>query len=146
MKYDEIFSQYYLKETDQTFFQLSKDDAYATMIGWLHSIIALPYVRKCFRSISLDDEIMELTYELTNSIDEVTDVDFVKEMFAQGMVICWLHPKVESIENLLTVLGTKEEKRLQSNYKANYERLEKLEIKLKKYIRDSGYANRLYTQ
>lgn len=146
LQYEDIYSKYYLKQDDPKFFQLSKTDAYEMMRSWLDSIAALPYVSKIFSKLNLDDEIEELTYVLKHSMDSESDDRFVKELFAQGMVICWLTPKVESIENVMVVLGTKEEKRLQSNYKTMVDRLDSLEIKLRKYIRDYGYIKNSYLE
>ena len=120
MTYEEIYSQFYSKETDPTFFKkYSKDEAYELMRSWLHSIVALPYVRKCFSTITLDDEILELTFELVNSVDEDSDNYFVKDIFAQGMVICWMQQQIDKITSLATVVGGKEEKTILNNYKNN---------------------------
>ena len=80
------------------------------MRTWLHSIIATPYVRKCFSTITLDDELLELTFELKNSIDEDSDNFFVKDILAQGMVICWMQQKIDKAVSLATVVGAKEAK------------------------------------
>lgn len=144
MTYEEIYSQFYLKETDPSLFKLSKEEAYEKMCGWLHSVAAIPYVRKCFSTLTLDDETYELTYKLVNSIDEESDKDFVIELFAQGMVICWMRPQIEKNINLATVIGGKEEKSMLNNYKPNIARLETLEKNLKKFIRDYGYFNNSY--
>lgn len=144
MTYEEIYSRFYLKETDPSLFKLSKEDAYEKMCGWLHSVAAIPHVRKCFSTLTLDDELNELTYELVNSIDEESDKDFVIELFAQGMVIGWMRPQIERNINLATVIGGKEEKSMLNNYKPNIARLEALERNLKKYIRDYGYLNNSY--
>lgn len=141
MKYTEIYSRFYLKKTDPGFFKQEKEDAYDEMCGWLHSVSAIPHVRKCFSVLTFNDELNELTYELVNSIDKASDEDFVKEVFAQGMVIGWLRPQIDSIYNTAQVLGTKEEKPIQNNYKSNKERLETLEKNLKKFIRDYRYLN-----
>ena len=141
MKYEEIYSRFYLKETDPGLFELSQDDAYDRMCGWMHSVAAIPHVRKCFLTLTFNDEINELTFDLVNSIDTSSDEDFVKEVFAQGMVIGWMRPQVESVFNTSKVLGTKEEKIMLNNYKPNKERLETLEKSLKKFIRDYGYFN-----
>ena len=54
MTYEEIYSQFYSKETDPTFFKkYSKDEAYELMRSWLHSIVSIPYFRKCFSVILL---------------------------------------------------------------------------------------------
>ena len=145
MTYEEIYSQFYSKETDPTFFKkYSKNEAYELMRNWLHSIVAIPYVRKCFSTISLDDEILELTFELKNSVDEDSDNYFVKDIFAQGMVICWMQQQIDKVTSLATVVGGKEEKTILNNYKNNIARLKELKVEFKKTIRDYGYINNEY--
>lgn len=144
MTYEEIFSQFYLKETDPSLFKLSKEDAYEKMKGWLHMVAAIPHVRKKFSTLTLNDDIEELDFTLVNSVDEDSDKDFVKEVFAQGMVICWMRPQIERNINLAVVIGGKEEKSMLNNYKPNIARLETLENNLKKFIRDYGYLNNDY--
>jgi hypothetical protein len=145
MTYEEIYSQFYSKETDHTFFKkYSKDEAYELMRSWLHSIVAIPYFRKCFSTITLDDEILELTFKLENSIDEDSDNYFVKDVFAQGMVICWMQQQIDKITSLATVVGGKEEKTILNNYKNNIARLKELKVEFRKTIRDYGYINNSY--
>ena len=145
MTYEEIYSQFYIKETDPTFFKkYSKDEAYELMRSWLHSVVAIPYVRKCFSEITLDDEILELTFKLVNSIDEDSDNYFVKDIFAQGMVICWMQQQIDKATNLAMVIGGKEEKTILNNYKNNIARLKELKVELRKTIRDYGYINNEY--
>jgi len=140
MTYEEIYSQFYTKIADPTFFnKYTQDEAYELMRDWLHSIVGIPYVRKCFSSIALDDEILELTYSLVNSIDENSDDYFVKDVFSQGLVICWMQQQVDKIVNLATVIGGKDEKTLLNNYKNNMARLEELKTQFRKTIRDHGY-------
>ena len=145
MTYEEIYSQFYSKETDPTFFKkYSKDEAYELMRSWLHSIVAIPYVRKCFSTITLDDELLELTFVLNNSIDEASDNYFVKDILAQGMVICWMQQQIDKAVSLATVIGGKEEKTILNNYKNNIARLEELKVYIRKVIRDYGYFNNDY--
>lgn len=143
MKYEEIYSRSYMKKYDPSFYE-NKEFAYDTMKEWLHEIVAFPYVRKIFASIVLDDVLEELTFELVNSVDEESDNNFVIKLFTDGFVICWMRPKVDTAINLATVIGGKDEKKILSNYQANIDRLDSLEIKLKKYIRDYGYVNGTY--
>jgi hypothetical protein len=82
-----------------------------------------------------------LTFTLVNSVDEDSDNEFVKKLFSDGFVICWMRPQVDSVVNLAVVIVGKDEKRAQSNYKIMIDRLDSLERKLKKYIRDYGYFN-----
>lgn len=145
MTYEEIYSQFYSKQTDPTFFKkYSKDEAYELMRNWLHSIVAIPYLRKCFSTITLDDEILELTFELVNPIDEDSDNDFVKDILAQGMIICWMQQQIDKAVSLATVVGGKEEKIILNNYKNNIARLNELKIQFRKIIRDYGYMNNDY--
>lgn len=141
LEYRDIYSRFYLLMTDTQFFEQPEDVAYEKMNLWLHDIASLPQVRKTFNEITFDDEIQTLTYELNKSIDEDSDKDFVIKLFAQGMIIYWMRPRVESAINLATVIGSKEEKRLLSNYKTVIERLNQNEINFKKLIRDHEYWN-----
>ena len=145
MTYEEIYSQFYSKETDPTFFKkYSKDEAYELMNNWLHSLVGIPYIRKCFSTITLDDEILELKFVLKHSIDEDSDNYFVKDILAQGMVICWMQQKIDKAVSLATVVGTKEEKTILNNYKNNMARLNELKVQFRKIIRDYGYINNDY--
>ena len=142
MTYEEIYSRSYMKKYDPKFYE-NKDFAYETMKEWMHEIVALPYVRNVFSNITFDDEIEEFTFTLVNSVDEDSDNEFVKKLFSDGFVICWMRPQVDSVLNLAVVIGGKDEKKIQSNYKTTIERLDSLERKLKKYVRDYGYFNGL---
>ena len=140
MTYEEIYSQFYSKIDDPTFFKkYSKDEAYELMRNWLHDVVALPRVRKCFSSILLDDEIMEITFQLVTPLDDDSDYYFVKNIFSQGMVICWMQQKIDKAVSLATVIGGKEEKTILNNYKNNIARLEQLKVQFAKTIRDRGY-------
>ena len=142
MDYEEIYSLFYTKQTDPTFFNnYTQEEAYEMMGLWLHSIVAMPHVRKCFSSISLDDDVMELAYELVNPEDENSDAYFVKDIFAQGLVICWMQQKIDKNTSLATVVTGKEEHTILNNYKNNMARLKELKLQLKKTIRDRGYYN-----
>ena len=145
MTYEEIYSQFYSKIDDPTFFQkYSKEEAYNLMRTWLHSVVALPYLKKRFSSIVLDDEILDITFKLINPVDEDSDNYFVKDILAQGMVICWMQQKIDKAVSLATVVGTKEEKTILNNYKNNMARLNELKVQFRKIIRDYGYINNDY--
>ena len=143
MKYEEIYSRSYMKRYDPEFYE-NREFAYEAMREWIHEIVAFPWIRSIFKNITLDDEIEELDYELVHSIDKESDDNFVIKLFTDGFVICWMRPKVASAINLATVIGGKDEKKLISNYQQNIDRLDSLELKLKKYVRDYGYFNGVY--
>ena len=142
--YEDIFERFYPLITDPNFYKLQKSYVTNLMAGWLHNAVAEPYIRKIFFQISLDDDMEEITFELDNSIDEESDKEFVFSILTQYMVISWMQPQVESILNISMMIGGKEEKKLQSNYKNNIDRLEQLKRNLRKYIRDHGYEYNSY--
>lgn len=144
MTYQDVYSQFYHIMDDKEFFSLRTDDAYELMRGWLHSAIAVPYIRKIFSTIKLEDDLMRITYELKNSIDTDSDNEFVISVFAQFMKIAWMNPKIDNAVNLAVVLGGKEDKRVLSNYSANIARIDSLENKLKKFVRDYNSTNNSY--
>ena len=145
MTYDEIYSQFYTKIDDPTFFQkYNEEEAYELMGFWLHSVVGLPYVRKCFSSITLDDDILEINFQLCNSTDEDFDNDFVKDILAQGLAICWMQQKIDRNTAHATVVSGKEERTILNNYKNNMVRLNELKTQFRKIIRDHGYINNSY--
>lgn len=144
MTYDRIFSRFYNLMNDPSFYKLPQDFAYDKMRSWLHDAAATPYIRKKFSQLKLNDVILELTYSLIDSVDVDSDEDFVISIFAQYMVIAWMRPQVDNAINLARIIGSKEEKNIQANYKSNIERIDSLERKLRKFIRDYGYENNSY--
>ena len=144
MTYDEIFNRFYNLMDDPNFYKLPQDFAYDRMRSWLHDAASKPYIKKTFSQLKLDDRLLELTYSLNNPSDQESDDDFVINIFAQYMVIGWLKPQVDNAINTARIIGSKEEKNIQSNYKTNIERLESLERNLRKFIRDDGYINNSY--
>ena len=125
MTYDEIFNRFYNLMDDPNFYKLPQDFAYDRMRSWLHDAASKPYIKKKFS-------------------DQESDDDFVINIFAQYMVIGWLKPQVDNAINTARIIGSKEEKNIQANYKTNIERLESLERNLRKFIRDDGYINNSY--
>ena len=69
------------------------------MSGWLHSVLSKPMVRRLFSSLTADDDIEEIEYEMLEPLDENSDQEFVEEMLAVGMVISWLSPQFHSVLN-----------------------------------------------
>lgn len=146
MTYEDIYSSFYLKIDDPTFFSLPQEEAYSRMKNWLHDSIAIPYIRDVFSSIKLNDETLSIKYSLKETLDEDSDKDFVIKLLSDAMVIKWLNPKIDSMTNLAVVIGGKDEKRLQSNYKQNIERAKSLEKELRKIIRDRNYTTNDYLE
>jgi len=43
------------------------------MIGWMKSTLSQPYIRRLFSSITVDDDVEEIEFEMTDSIDDGYD-------------------------------------------------------------------------
>lgn len=141
--YDDIYSRFLGKITDYNFANLSADDAYEKMHDWLNSIAADPSVRKIFSSFTIDDEIMTITFELTRSFDETFGKLYVDELFAKGMVISWLEPKVQSSPNFDFMIPGKESKMYsQANHiTALKSMLRQEKLDFEKYVRNYSYSH-----
>lgn len=111
LSYEKIISSLLRKINDYDFLTDSVDDVNASLTEYLHSTISKPYCRRLFASLTLDDELQELEYNLKVVTDEGQDDDFVVEMLALGMLIEWLEPQQNS--KLLTqqmITSSKESK------------------------------------
>lgn len=144
--YETIYSRFLQKISDFEMVQFEENVVYASMNGWLRSVISKPYVRKLFESIAIDDEIMKINYELKNTVDDFTDEYFVIEILSLGMVVEWLEPQVKNILYTKQFVGGKEEKfYAQSNQLAQLQSLlSDAKTELRKIIRDHGYINNSY--
>ena len=142
--YDKLFSRVLNKINDPKELSLNTNDLYEIYVERLHSVIGHPRVRRLFSSVSLNDEIQELSFTLNHSVDEYADEDFVLEVLVLGMTIEWLHPQVDSILHTSTMIGGKEEKKLLDNHKNMIERLDSMKKEQKKMIRDYGYMYNSY--
>lgn len=140
--YDEIVSCFLPKVEDYDFLKMSMDDFYDYFTRWLHSAVSKPYVRRLFSSLALDDEIMELDYEMEYSIDEDSDEEFVLEILSLGIGIQWITPKINSTLNTQQVYASKEEKYYsQAQHLAELMSLKKEWVKEQRgMIRDRGYT------
>ena len=124
---------------------LEESDLYEILAGRLHSAISDPFIRRLFSTLKLDDEIQQLEFELTTSVDEYSDEEFVIELFSKGMAIKWLEPKVKSLENTVKFFGGKEEKKLKDDFSLNKALLKEMKIEQQKLIRDYGFAFKPYS-
>ena len=144
LSYSTLFSRVLNKINDQKELSLDESDLLEIYTERLHSVVGKPRVRRLFSSISLDDEIQEMTFTLNNSVDEESDKDFVLEILSLGMAIEWLQPQVDSIIHTSVMIGGKEEKKLLDNHKNMIERLDSMKKEQNKMIRDYGYMYNSY--
>ena len=139
LPYEKIFSRVRNKITDPKEMSLDENDLIEIYTERLHSVAGYQRVRRKFTTLSLDDEIQELTFELEQTVDEMSDEDFVVEVFTLGIVIEWLQKEVDSVLYTYQMIGGKEEKKLVDNYKPMVSRLDSMKIELNKKLRDYGY-------
>ena len=93
--YDSIYKRALSRITDLELATYTEEDFYDYMKEWLHSAASSTLLRKKFSKFSLDDEIMTLTFELSNSVDENYDSDFVISTLAKGLIINYFPQKLE---------------------------------------------------
>ena len=110
LSYDEIFSDFLGSVTDYGLASIDIDDMYGLMTEYLHKTLSLSYVRRLLSSVSLDDTIQEITFEVAYPVDDTADIDFIKYILSKGMVIEWLKPQVRSRLNIAQFFGGKEQK------------------------------------
>lgn len=146
LQYDKIYSRLFGRIEAYDFIELPTDDLNAFLCNWLHSASANPYVRRLFSAFNLDDEIQTVTYEMKYIVDEDADKEFVMEIFSLGMVVAWLEPKVNSLNNVAQMFGSKEEKFYsQSQHISELRSLVNDSKKIqRRMIADRGYAWNTY--
>lgn len=144
LQYNKLFSRVLNKINDPKELSLDENDLLEIYTERLHSVIGKPRVRRLFSSISFDDEIQTITFELNNSVDKESDKDFVLEILVLGMTIEWLQPQVDSVLHTSVMIGGKEEKKLLDNHKNMIDRLDGMKKEQNKMIRDYGYLYNSY--
>lgn len=111
------------------------------MPEYLHASINKPYIRRLFSELKLGDTVQELTYIMKYSVDDDFDAEFITDILGIGMVIEWITPKINSLNNTQQVFGSSEEKFYsQTNHLNGLKDLKKSLIKEQKnLIKDRGY-------
>ena len=146
--YDDVYSKFYTKvEAFDFLYEGMSDNMTAEfMASWLHSAIAYPYIRRLFSSVSVDTEEKTIEFSLLNSIDEFSDIEFIKEVLAYGMIYSWLEPKVRSITNIYQSFTSSEQKFYsQASHLAELRALlSDSESRIRSLIRDRGYVKNKY--
>lgn len=112
-EFDEIYSRFYLRVKDYETSGLEEKLVKQMLLGYLKSTLSKPMVRRLFQSVTLDEDIEEIEYELRNSLDEDSDKDFVEEVLALGMVSEWASPKYHSTLLTSQIISNSEQKLFQ---------------------------------
>lgn len=145
-EYEEIYSRFLLRVTDYKFAGLEEKIANEMMNSWLRSTLSKPYIRRLFSSVTIDDDVESIDYELSVSVDNDSDKDFIEEVLAMGMTVEWLLPQYYSVLNTSQFFSNSEQKWYsQANHMTELrEMLKNAQNDLRKMIRDRGYINNSY--
>ena len=140
--FEDIYSRFYLRVKDYEMTGLDEKLVKEMLLGYLKSTLSKPMVRRLFQSITLDEDIEEIEYELRNSLDEVSDQDFVEEVLAVGLVCEWASPRYHSTLLTSQLLTNSDQKYFsQAPHLAEMKELyKKSQTDLRKLIRDYGYS------
>lgn len=144
ISYGEVRSRFFEIVNDPKFFSLDESIATEYMNGWLRNAVSDPYIRAAFSSISLYADVEQIEFTLKNPVSDEDDILFVSAVISQFMKLSWMEREVDSALNIAFIIGGKEQKKIQSNYKSNIERCDSLRSSLRKQIRDYGYQNNDY--
>jgi hypothetical protein len=98
--YEKIYNRFSQKITDFNLVELDNDSLGEMLLGWLNS--AIVRIRRCKHDLTKrDDELLEFAEDLS---------DIELELLAMGMVDAWVSQYLNSTENVLQMIGGKEEK------------------------------------
>ena len=140
--FESIYSRFYLRVKDYEMTGLDEKLVNEILLGYLKSTLSKPMVRRLFQSITLDEDVEEIEYELRDSLDEASDQDFVEEVLAVGLVCEWASPRYHSTLLTSQLLSNSEQKYYsQAAHLAEMKELYlKSQTDLRKLIRDYGYS------
>ncbi len=142
LNYEEIYSKFRLKAEAYDILQYREDDVNAVFFkDWLHSSANKPYIRRLFSELKFGDSVQELSYTMKYSIDNEFDKEFITDLLGIGLVIEWITPKINSLNNIQQMYGSSEEKFFsQTNHLNGLKDLKKSLLKEQKdLIKNRGY-------
>nr|DAR15265.1 MAG TPA: hypothetical protein [Caudoviricetes sp.] len=142
LNYEEIYSKFRLKAEAYDILQYREDDVNAVFFkDWLHSSANKPYIRRLFSELKFGDSVQELSYTMKYSIDNEFDKEFITDLLGIGLVIEWMTPKINSLNNIQQMYGSSEEKFFsQTNHLNGLKDLKKSLLKEQKdLIKNRGY-------
>ena len=145
--YNDIYSRFLIKVRDYEFAGLPEPNATEQMLDWLRSALSQPYIYRIFDTFSADDEIAEMEYTLTSSVNDYADKNFVEELLGYQMVVAWVTPKVQTTTLLHQMITNSKEQKFyaQANQLSQLrELLSDSENKVRSMLRDKGYIYNSY--
>lgn len=110
ISYELIFNEFLGNITD---YSLARNDAPTTvnlMTEWLHKALSRSYLRRLFSSLTMNDDIGTIEFEMNTVVDEDSDVEFVIYVVAKFMVAEWLESKVKTTTLTMQAFSGKDQK------------------------------------
>ena len=146
ISYDRIFNHFLGLVEDNKFWDMSKDDITEIMTELLHKAVYSSYVYHLFTSVSTEDPVQILTYEMKHEVNEEIDKNFVIIALAKWMKYEWLSPQLNSVVNTAQFFGGKEQKYYsQANHITELRAMTDDAYKsARDFIRDRNYINNDY--
>lgn len=147
IQYDEIYSRFFTKvEAYDLIDEDLEDTSEEFMCNWLHSSVFEPYIRRLFKTVSMDDNEAILDFEMKYEIDDFTDSEFVCNLLSWAMIYNWVTPKVYSITNIVQMFSDSDKKWYsQATHLSQLQSVKAdAENKMRSLIRDRGYLNNAY--
>lgn len=91
--------------------EYTEDELNEEFLSLLKLSLGKPYIRSLFLSVSIDEYIREIEFEMKSDDQDETEADdFVAYILGSQMAVLWLEPQVKSMTNTKLLLSGKEEK------------------------------------
>lgn len=141
IKYQDVFNSFRGNVADYKLASLSVEDSESLMQEWLHKSFSNMYVHRLFSSFEFDDDVRELSFTMTKTVNEAVDKEFVIQVLAKQMVYEWVHPQVRNAENTAQFFGGKEQSFYsQANHLSALRGLEEdALVEVRRLINDRGF-------
>ena len=97
LSYEQIFSKYRGIVNDPKELLLDRNDLLEIYMERLHMTASDPRVIAKFTTLTMDDNIQQIEFELKYPVNDFADNAFVIKLFSLGMSIEWLKPQVDSL-------------------------------------------------
>ena len=116
------------------------------MTELLHKAVYSSYVYHLFSSVSMEDSVQLLTFEMKHSVNEEADIQFLITALAKWMKYEWLSPQLNTVVNTAQMFAGKEEKFYsQANHIAELREMTELSYKeARDFVRDRNYIFNSY--
>lgn len=141
LDYEEIYSKFRLKASAYDLLDFRDDDVNAFLCDWMHTALHKPYIYRLFSNLKFHDTIQQLDFTMKYSVNEDFDKELITDVVGIGLVIEWITPKINNLDNIQQVYATSEEKFF--SQAAHLSTLQALRDSLireqRNLIRDRGY-------